>query len=108
VGYKEYVASVEWDSVGDSYTIGTVFKNDFSATTTIVEYDGVYAPGFQLVNSAWNALNMLLSVLSYGTEIGDTASSVLFYETTNNVAAFGTSGGSTSGANQIVSVRVFE
>jgi hypothetical protein len=107
VGYKEYVASVLWDSVGETYIIGSVFKNDFSTTTTIAEYDGIYAPGFQLANSAWNGSNMLLSVVSYGTEIGDTPSSVLFYETANNIAAFGTSNGSTSGMGQIVSIRSF-
>jgi hypothetical protein len=108
VGYKEYVAQVAWDSVENTVEIQRVYKNDFSTNTTISNYSGVYAPGFTLTNSVWNGNNMILSVNSYGTEVGDTPSTVIFYESLSGIASFGTSSGSTSGTGQIVSIRVFE
>jgi hypothetical protein len=104
-GYKEYVAFVSWE-VGGSYTINSVLKSDFSTTTTIAAYGGLYGPGFELANSAWNNNNMAISVLSHGADLGDTQS-ILYYETLNSLAAFGTNNGATSGVNQIVSVRIF-
>jgi hypothetical protein len=105
VGYKEYVASVTWDS-GSPLYIATPIVNQLPGTTTITENDGFYAPGFRINNTSIVINNATASINSNGEPNANVAPMYSYID--NNSVSFGTNdAGANSFLNQVVSIRIY-